>query len=378
MKSAIIIKRHLADSITQRFFMGKVIILYGPRQVGKTTLVESILQHREGVLRLNGDEADVRDLLWNITSTRLKAILGSNKIVFIDEAQRIENIGITLKLIVDQIKNVQVIATGSSSFDLANQINEPLTGRKYQFMLHPLSFSEMADHHGLLDERRLLEHRLVYGVYPEIVTKIGMEKEHLKLLAESYLYRDLLQLDRINKPALLEKIVKALALQVGSEVSFAEISRLVAADSQTVEKYVDLLEKAFVIFKLPSYSRNLRNEIRKGKKIYFYDNGIRNAVINNFNLPCQRTDIGALWENYLISERAKKHTTNNTNIDSFFWRSTQQQEIDYIEENNTKLCAWEFKWNPTKKVRFPKTFTRAYPQSVLATVNQDNFDEFLI
>lgn len=377
MKSKIIIKRHLADHITQRFFMGKVIVLYGPRQVGKTTLVESILNDREDVLRLNGDEADIREILSNTTSTRLRALLGQNRIIFIDEAQRIENIGVTLKLIVDQIEDIQVIATGSSSFDLANRINEPLTGRKYQFMLHPLSFTEMTDHHGLLDERRLLEHRLVYGSYPEIITKIGMEEEHLKLLAESFLYKDLLQLDRINKPALLEKIVKALALQVGSEVSFAEIARLVAANTQTVEKYIDLLEKAFVVFRLPSYSRNLRNEIRKGKKIYFYDNGIRNAVINNFKLPGQRTDIGALWENYLISERTKRNSERKENIESFFWRSTQQQEIDYIEESNEGLYAWEFKWNPAKKVRFPKTFTRAYPQCIPAIINQDNFDEFL-
>jgi hypothetical protein len=378
MESGIYIKRHTQAGIVERFSLGKVVVVYGPRQAGKTTLVQKILEGRDSFLYLNGDEADVRELLSNTTSTRLKALLGKNRIVFIDEAQRVENIGITLELTIDQIKDVQVVATGSSSFDLANNIREPLSGRKYQFILLPLSFGEMVAHHGLLDERRLLEHRLIYGYYPEIVSKPGMEEEHLKLLAESYLYKDLLGLEKINKPALLEKIVKALALQVGNEVSFAEMGRLVGADSQTVEKYIDLLEKAFVVFVLPSYSKNLRNEIRKGKKIYFYDNGIRNAVINNFSRPNQRTDIGALWENYLVSERVKLRAMTGESCDSFFWRSTQQQEIDFIEESGKGLFAWEFKWNPAKKVRIPKTFVRAYPQCVTDIVTPSNFEDFLL
>ena len=378
MKSNII-KIDLQNQLTSRFFKGKAILLFGARQVGKTTLAQTVLQdYGDQALRLNGDESDVRDLLSNTTSTRLKAIIGANRILFIDEAQRIDNIGLTLKLITDQIPDVQVIATGSSSFDLANKVNEPLTGRKFQYLLYPLAFGELVAHHGLLTEKRLLDHRLIFGSYPEVVTSAGQEVELLKLLAESYLYKDLLMLEQVKKPALLGKIVKALALQVGSEVVFTEIGRLVGADSQTVEKYIDLLEKGFVIFRLPSYSRNVRNEIRKGKKVYFYDNGIRNAVINNFMQPSQRTDVGALWENFLVSERRKLRAHQGISAEDFFWRTTQQQEVDYIEETQTGLCAWEFKWNDKGKARFPKTFVEAYPQCRTAIVTPDNFEAFLL
>ncbi len=377
MKSNII-PRDLKNQLTSRFFKGKAILLFGARQVGKTTLAQAVLQdYGDQVLRLNGDESDVRDLLSETTSTRLKAIIGAHRILFIDEAQRIDNIGLTLKLITDQIPDVQVIATGSSSFDLASKVNEPLTGRKYQYLLHPLAFGELVAHHGLLTEKRLLAHRLIFGSYPEVVTSAGQEVELLKLLAESYLYKDLLMLEQVKKPALLGKIVKALALQVGSEVVFTEIGRLVGADSQTVEKYIDLLEKGFVIFRLPSYSRNVRNEIRKGKKVYFYDNGIRNAVINNFMQPGQRTDVGALWENFLVSERRKLRAHQGISTEDFFWRTTQQQEVDYIEETQSGLCAWEFKWNTKGKARFPKTFVGAYPQCSTAIVTPGNFEGFL-
>ncbi len=379
MKSNKIIKRILLDKITSRFFNGKAIILFGARQVGKTTLMqEALRQYGDEVLYLNGDEGDVRDLLTNTTSTRLNVLIGSRRLIFIDEAQRIENIGLTLKLITDQIPHVQVIATGSSSFDLANRVNEPLTGRKYQYMLHPLGFAEMVNHHGLLKEKRLLEHRLQYGYYPEIVTSPGQEAELLKLLAESYLYKDLLMLENIYKPSLLAKLVKALALQVGSEVSYAEIGRLVGADSQTVERYIDLLEKGFVIFRLPSFSRNVRNEIRKGKKIYFFDNGIRNAVINNFTPLGQRTDTGALWENFLVSERIKLLAMQGKTADSYFWRTTQQQEVDYIEQHQERISAWEFKWSPKKKARFPKTFLNAYPEVQTSVITPENIDAFLL
>jgi uncharacterized protein len=377
MKSNII-KRDLQDQLAGKFFKGKAILLFGARQVGKTTLAHTVLKNYDNqVLRLNGDESDIRELLSNTTSTRLKSIVGFHRILFIDEAQRIENIGLTLKLITDQIPEVQVVATGSSSFDLANKVNEPLTGRKFQYLLHPLAFGELVAHHGLLTEKRLLDHRLIFGSYPEVVTSAGHEAELLKLLAESYLYKDLLMLEQVKKPALLEKIVKALALQVGSEVVFTEIGRLVGADSQTVEKYIDLLEKGFVVFRLPSYSRNVRNEIRKGKKVYFYDNGIRNAVINNFMQIGQRTDVGALWENFLVSERRKLLAHHGISAEGFFWRTTQQQEVDYVEENQSGLFAWEFKWNVRAKVRFPKTFVEAYPQCKTAVVTPDNFESFL-
>ena len=266
------IKRLISQRIQNNFFQKKAVIVLGPRQVGKTTMMTQIIKNQDlPVLYLNGDEADVRELLSNTTSTRLRSIIGAHKIIFIDEAQRIENIGITLKLIIDQIQDVQVIATGSSSLELRNIINEPLTGRKYEYHLYPLSFSELVEHHGLLEEKRLIQHRLIYGYYPEIVTRLGNEEELLRFLADSYLYKDILMLGDINKPALLNKILKALALQVGNEISFNEIGQLVNSSSQTVERYIDLLEKSFVVFQLPAYSGNVRNEIRKGKKIYFYD-----------------------------------------------------------------------------------------------------------
>lgn len=368
----------LQKQLIQHLFRGKIIIISGARQVGKTTLVEMLLRKRkEKVLYLNADEADAREILTDTTSTELKSIIGSNKIVFIDEAQRVKNIGITLKLLVDQIKDVQVIVTGSSSFELANEVNEPLTGRKYEFMLFPLSFSEMVEHHGLLEEKRLLGHRLIYGYYPEIVVKPGEEKELLKLLANSYLYRDLLTLEQVKKPILLEKLLKALALQLGSEVSYNEVAQIVNADPETVEKYVDLLEKSFVIFRLPAFSRNIRNEIRKGKKIYFYDNGIRNAIVGNFNLLINRNDVGALWENFLLSERMKFLHYSNLHFNRYFWRTVQQQEIDYIEEQEGKLSAYEFKWNKKAKAKLPKTFIRAYPDSEVHLITQGNFEDFL-
>ena len=373
-----IIKRGLRENITGRLFRGKVIIVLGARQVGKTTLVENILSELDYPnIELNGDEADVRELLADTTSTRLRAIVGKNKIVFIDEAQRISNIGITLKLFADKLKDIQVIATGSSSFELTAKINEPLTGRKYQFQLFAPSYPEMIEHHGLLTENRLLEHRLIYGYYPEIITHPGEERELLQLLSDSFLYKDLLLLEDVTKPILFEKLLKALALQLGSEVSFNELSRLTGVNHQTVEKYIILLEKAFVIFRLPAFSRNVRNEIRKGKKFYFYDNGIRNAIIKNFQLPAQRTDMGPLWENFLISERIKALSQYNMDADSYFWRTTQQQEIDYIEESNQALTAWEFKWNTKAKAKIPKTFTRAYSDANCSVVTPDNFMDFI-
>lgn len=372
------IKRTLQTVIEQRLFKGKALLLFGPRQSGKSTLIDSLLKAQDKEwLYLNGDDADVREILTNTTATKLKAIVGNKTIVFIDEAQRVANIGLTLKLFTDQIKDVQVIATGSSAFDLSSQVNEPLTGRKYEFMLYPLGFSEMVQHHGLLQEKRLIEHRLIYGYYPEIVTKPGEESELLKLLAGSYLYKDLLMLEQIKKPLLLEKLLKALALQLGSEISYHEIAQTIGSDVKTVDKYIDLLEKTFVVFRLPAFSRNVRNEIKKGKKVYFYDCGIRNAVINNFKPASARTDIGALWENFIIAERMKFLRYQGIDASHYFWRTTQQQEIDLIEENSEKLTAFEFKWSRTEKIRFPQTFTENYPHAETQVISPENVEEFI-
>ena len=369
--------RSLEHRIEKKLFKGKAIILFGPRQAGKSTMIESILQEKEH-LYLNGDDADVREILTSTTATRLKSVMGSKTILFIDEAQHIPNIGLTLKLFTDQIKNVQVIATGSSAFELSGQVNEPLTGRKYEFMLFPLSFEEMAQHHGLVEEKRLIEHRLVYGYYPEIVTKPGEERELLKLLASSYLYKDLLMLEQVKKPLLLEKLLKALALQVGSEVSFQELAQTVGSDNKTIDKYIDLLEKTFVVFRLPALNRNVRNEIKKGKKVYFYDCGIRNAIINNFKPVASRTDTGALWENFVIAERMKLLRYNEIDATQYFWRTTQQQEIDLVEESSGQLTAYEFKWGKNQKFRFPQTFTDNYVGSATFVVTPDNVEDVLL
>jgi hypothetical protein len=371
------IKRVLQAPIQERLFKNKAILLFGPRQCGKSTLVETLLSEKK-YLYLNGDDADVREILSDTTSTKLSSIAGNNAIVFIDEAQRIPNIGLTLKIFTDQLKNIQVIATGSSAFELSSQVNEPLTGRKYEFMLYPISFAEMVEYHGLLNEKRLIEHRMIYGYYPEVVTKPGEERELIKLLAESYLYKDLLMLEQLKKPVLLEKLLKALALQIGSEVSYNELAQIIGANKQTVERYVDLLQKAYVVFVLPALNRNVRNEIKKGKKIYFYDCGIRNAVINNFKPMSSRTDAGALWENFVISERIKLLRYNSMDAKQYFWRTTQQQEIDLIEDFEENLSAFEFKWGKTEKVRFPQTFTDNYPGSKTFVISPGNVEDFLL
>ncbi len=371
--------RDLQSKLESRLFKGKALLLMGPRQSGKSTLIEDFLKSQQKPwLYFNGDEADVREIFTNTTSAKLKALAGTNSVVFIDEAQRIPNIGLTLKLFTDQLKDIQVIATGSSAFELSSRLNEPLTGRKYEFTLYPLSFSEMVRHHGLLQEKRLIEHRLIFGYYPEIVTKPSEEKELLKLLASSYLYKDLLMLQEIKKPVLLEKILKALALQIGNEVNFNELSQMVMADKNTVEKYIDLLEKAYVVFKLPALNRNAGNEIKKGKKIYFYDCGVRNAIINNFNLPGNRTDVGPLWENFVMAERMKYLNYQDRDTDMYFWRTAQQQEIDLVEECNAKFSVYEFKWSPIKSVRFPQTFLKNYEVEETRAISPSNIEEFLM
>ncbi len=372
------ISRITIQNIDKKLFKGKAILLFGAREVGKTTLLEHLIHTRkESVLHISGDEPDIRELLSSITSSQLKTYIGNNTIFFIDEAQRIPNIGLTLKLIIDKLKNIQVIATGSSSFEMANEMNEPLTGRKFEFKLFPLSFQEMVDHHGLLEEKRQLESRLIYGSYPEVITNPQDSEELLNLISDSYLYKDLLMLDSIKRPKLLEKILKALALQIGSEVSYNEVAQLVGADKGTVDKYIQLFEQTFVIFTLSSFSRNVRNELKKSKKIYFYDCGVRNSIIGNFNALRNRSDVGALWENYIISERIKKSHYEGKRKQFYFWRTTQQQEVDLVESDSNDLSAFEFKWNENAKAKFPKTFTNAYPDCEVKVVSPRNFEEIV-
>lgn len=379
MNTAISIKRVIADQLRARIGKGKVILLFGPRQSGKTTLVrEMVTDSGLDSLWLSGDESDTRALLSNTTSTRLKALFGSKKLVIIDEAQRISNIGLTLKLCADMIPETQIIATGSSAFELANATSEPLTGRKYEYHLFPLSYGEMVAHHDIVIEKRLLEHRLVFGMYPEVVTSPGEERELLSLLADSYLYKDIFSLGLVKKPALLERIVQALALQIGSEVSYNELGQLVGADKETIERYINMLEKCYVVFRLTSFSRNLRNELKKSRKIYFWDTGVRNAVIRNFNPLHFRQDIGGLWENFLVAERLKQNHYEGQLPNYWFWRTHAQQEIDYIEEQGGVLSAWEFKWKANKPPRVPKSFLDAYPGCITGYVTPDTMEEFLL
>lgn len=373
------INRLLEKLLAKKMADKKAVILLGPRQAGKTTLITQFTQTgKEKPLIWNGDEADIRTMLESSTSAKLKNLIGGHKLLIIDEAQRIKNIGLCIKLIVDNIPGVKIIATGSSAFELANKINEPLTGRKWEYQLYPLSYAEMVQYHGEPDEKRLLEQRLVYGYYPEVVTSPGSEKELLKQIADSYLYKDILTWEKIHKPDKLERLVQALAFQIGNEVSYNELSRVTGLDNHTVEKYIHLLEKSFVVFRLSSLSRNLRNELKKSRKIYFYDNGLRNAVINQFNPVGLRNDTGALWENFLVSERMKHTHYNSIYCNRYFWRTHAQQEIDYIEEREGELFAFEFKWNKKKKVKFPRSFTSAYPKAKTKLITPDNFEEFVM
>lgn len=372
------LQRELLSIIQNRLFQQKAIVITGPRQAGKTTLIRLLLnQINEPYVWFNADEPNVPNLFRLATSFELKNLIGKNKIIVIDEAQRIKGIGLTLKLIVDTFPNVQVIATGSSSFDLLDEINEPLTGRKFEYQLYPFSFGELSKEHGSIEEKRLMNHRLVFGSYPDVVNNFDDSIEILNLLADSYLYKDLFRIESIKKPELIVKLLQLLSHQVGSEVSYNELAQNLSSDPKTVEKYIGLLEKTFVVFRLPALSRNLRNEIKKSRKVYFYDNGIRNAIINNFNPINIRQDVGVLWENYLISERIKLAEYNRIHANHFFWRTKLQQEVDYIEEREGRMWAYEFKFNPSKSAYLSKTFIKAYPNSVFQLINTSNYSEFL-
>lgn len=373
------INRAIAAIISPRLADEKSIIVLGPRQAGKSTLVQQMqAQFNQPVVWWNGDETDIRAMLEKPTSSQLKTLIGNNKTLVIDEAQRIENIGLCIKLITDNIKNIKVIATGSSAFELANKINEPLTGRKWEYHLYPLSFGEMATHTSLLEEKRVLHHRLLYGYYPEIVTSPGNEQPLLKQLANSYLYKDILTWERIQKPDKLEKLVQALAFQAAQLISYNELGQLCGLNAETVEKYITLLEKAFIVFRLPAFSRNLRNELKKSYKIYFYDNGLRNAVINQFNPATLRQDIGQLWENWFISERIKFLNNTEKEVSKFFWRTLAQQEVDYIEAGSGIISGYECKWNAKAKGGVSRAFSNAYPDAVTLVVHPENAESFLM
>lgn len=369
------IRRQLQDVIEARMFAGKAIIVIGARQVGKSTLFNMVLEGRkEPALQLNCDEPEVQEMLSAMNTQELRLLIGQNKILVIDEAQRVENIGMTLKRITDNFPDVQLLVTGSSSFELQNKLNEPLTGRKFEYHLFPLSTGELLNAQGLLSVKQTLESRLVFGSYPDIFNHQEDAKDLLYNLSNSYLYKDLLNLESVRRPALLGKLLTALALQVTSEVSYNELAQTVGTDNKTVEKYIDLLEKCYIVFKLNGFSRNLRTELKRAKKFYFYDNGIRNAILQNFAPLALRQDVGALWENFFISERIKANQYNGRYVNSYFWRTNQQQEIDYIEECDGQFSLFEMKWNPKRaNTQFPNSFLTAYDVKEKAIVTPENW-----
>ena len=376
------IERDLKAVLDSKIGKGKVLLLIGPRQVGKTTLLKNILtsiSSEKKVQFWNCDESDVRQFLSEANSAKLKSFVGNSDFIVIDEAQRVKDIGLTIKLLHDSFPNVQLAVTGSSSLDLSNSINEPLTGRKFEYNLFPFSTIELVNHTSMLEEMRLLKNRLVYGFYPDVVNNPGEEKEILTNIVNSYLYKDVFEFQDIRKSSVIEKLVQALALQVGSEVSFNELGNLLGIDTVTVQRYVDLLEKSYVIFHIRSFSRNVRNELKKSIKIYFYDNGVRNSVISNFSPVELRSDIGALWENFLISERIKNNAYHNKHAKYYFWRTTQKQEIDFIEEVDQNLFAYEIKYNPKKvNSKCPVTFSNNYPNVPFDVITSENYMDFVV
>lgn len=372
------IKRKLKNIIEQKIGKGKAILILGARQTGKTTLIKEIEKTSQlETLYLNADLPIVQQQLHNSGIVELKRLFGKAKLVFIDEAQRIQNIGITLKIIVDEFPDIQLIVTGSSAFELSSEVNEPLTGRKYEYRLFPVSWIEIVEHSNYLESVSQLNQRLIFGMYPDVTQNLGNEKEILFNLTESYLFKDIYTFRQIRKPEFLQKLLQALAFQVGSEVSYNELSNLLQIDRKTIIHYVDLLEKAFVIFRLPAFSRNLRKELSSKIKIYFYDTGVRNALINDFRPLDFRNDKGALWENFLISERLKSNHYALRRVNSYFWRTHQKSEIDYIEEADGMLDVFEFKWNPKTGFKIPKPFLDNYAVRQTELISHKNFHQFL-
>ena len=373
------INRKIEKNIVENLFKGKVIIIYGAKQVGKTTLVKKIADDYKGQSSyFNCDLISVQDALSIPEANRIKDFLGDHNIIILDEAQRIKNIGLTLKILIDTYPELQIIATGSSSFDLANEINEPLTGRKIVFNLFPLSVEEIMGDNGFLYIDSKLEKILRYGTYPDVFFSEDKEAaSKLEEIASSYLFKDILSFDKIKKSSIIVKLLQLLALQVGSEVSYNELATKLGINRITVEKYIDILEQCFILFRINSFSRNLRNEISKSIKIYFYDLGVRNILIKNLNPLDIRNDAGFLWENFCILERMKRNKYNNIFANYYFWRTYDQKEIDFIEERDGKLFAYEFKLNKEQS-KAPSIFLETYKNSQYQTINRENYYKFLI
>ena len=374
------IERVLQEQIQNTLLPGKVLVLYGPRQVGKTTLTQDLLENIERRTRfVNADELIYREALASQNRQKLDEVLADAELLIIDEAQRVPNIGLNLKILIDNHPQITIIATGSASFELANKISEPLTGRKITFNLYPVSYPEISRTVGPLEARAALEQWLIWGGYPEIVTTPPhLRSRLLGELTGSYLFRDLLELEGLRRADRLVDLLRLLAFQIGQEVSLAELAARLSLNRQTVARYLDLLEKVFVIYRVGGFSRNLRKEIIKNARYYFYDNGVRNSLIQNFNPLVLRDDIGSLWENFLMIERLKTHEYAGRAVNTYFWRTYDQKEIDLVEEHQGKLSGFEFKWKQGQiKQATRREFLTAYPNSELQTISQDNFEAFL-
>jgi len=381
MENKVYIPQKQLENIIKYAKPNKVMVVYGPRRCGKTTLFKKFLEQvNEEYLSVQGEDIFVREDLGSQSIEKLKKFIGKHKLLVIDEAQKIPNIGLNLKLIVDSIEDIKVLVSGSSSFDLYQQVGEPLTGRKMTFCLYPLSQMELSQIEKLHETKANLESRLIFGSYPEVILADDNQKRisYLKDLVNSYLYKDILELDGLKHSDKIVKILQLLAFQVGNEVSYSEIGSQVGLNKKTIEKYLDCLEKVFVIFKLRGFSRNSRKEISKSPKYYFYDLGVRNALIGSFNLISSRNDIGALWENYLICERLKKQAYSPIYANNYFWRTYNQKEVDFVEERDGKLFGYEFKWNDKKATKEPKEWRETYSNSEFQVINPENYLDFII
>lgn len=375
------IKRAVEGRIQNALSKKKVVTIMGPRQVGKSTLAGAMIPEDARVLEINGDNADVRTMFENVDESKMKVLIGDKNFLLVDEAQKIGNVGNMLKIVAEKFKDVKVIVTGSSAFKLAEAVNESLTGRKREFRLYPLSFKEMADETSALEESRLIDHRLIYGYYPEVVTSPGDEKEVLKELIDSYLYKDVMEENDIAKPEKLVKLVQALAFQIGSTVSANELAGLVGVDAKTIERYIDILEKCYIIFTLPSYAKNQRNELKFARKLYFWDMGIRNGVIGNMAPASLRSpeELGHMWENFLVAERIKRNDyAGRTFVQHYFWRTQQKKEVDLIEVEDGLMTGFEIKRKKGKRVSAPVSFTAAYPNAHFECITPDDLLSFLM
>ena len=374
------VKRLIEDRIDKALAKQKVVTIMGPRQVGKSTLAATIIPKDANVLEINGDNTDIQTMFVNIDDTKMKTLIGNKEVVFVDEAQKIGNIGNMLKIIAEKFRDVRVIVTGSSAFKLAAAVNESLTGRKREFKLYPFSFKELSNHTSAIEESRMLEHRLIYGYYPEVVTSPGEEKDVLKELIDSYLYKDVMEENNIAKPEKLVKLVQALAFQIGSTISATELAGLVGIDAKTVERYIEILEKSYIIFTLPSYAKNQRNELKFARKVYFWDMGIRNGVIGNMAPVSLRSpeELGHMWENFIIAERIKRNEyAGRTFVKHYFWRTQQKKEIDLIEIEDGVMTGYEIKKKVNKRVNAPAQFIQAYPDAQFECITPENLTEFL-